>query len=240
MIKFFRRIRQNLIMKNKTSKYFKYAIGEIVLVVIGILIALQINNWNENRKNAVKETQLLMSFKKDLEENIIELERVIKKSKNTSSKADSILMLQKKEIEDVTLPKLLNLIMDATGFTIYSTHEGTVQDILGSGNLDIIKNDSIRLAIGSWEANLKTIKEWEKMEKKSVDDYDNYLQLHLDLYKDDSLTILTAKSKEILLNDREFLNLLSNRKYLPKSLNELYKYELPRLQNLKKLIETQR
>tara|TARA_R110001606_G_scaffold393106_2_gene562718 strand:+ start:341 stop:1087 length:747 start_codon:yes stop_codon:yes gene_type:complete len=51
MIKFFRKIRQNLLMENKTGKYFKYAIGEIVLVVIGILIALQINNWNENRQN---------------------------------------------------------------------------------------------------------------------------------------------------------------------------------------------
>jgi hypothetical protein len=51
MIKFFRKIRQNLIMENKTGKYFKYAIGEIVLVVIGILIALQINNWNEQRKD---------------------------------------------------------------------------------------------------------------------------------------------------------------------------------------------
>ncbi|MBE9488922.1 MAG: hypothetical protein IMY67_01390 [Bacteroidetes bacterium] len=224
-------------MENKTSKYFKYAIGEIVLVVIGILIALSINNWNENRKNTVKETQLLISFKKDLEKNIIELERVIKKSKNTSRKADSVLMLQKKEIEDVTLPKLLDFIIYATGFTVYSTHEGTVQDILGSGNLDIIKNDSIRLAIGSWEANIKTIKEFEKMEKKSVDDYDDYLQLHLDLYKDDSLTILTAKSKEMLLKDRVFLNHLSNRKYLPKSLNELYKYELPRLQHLIKLID---
>ena len=50
MIKFFRHIRQRLISENKTSKYFKYAIGEIVLVVIGILIALQINNWNEQRK----------------------------------------------------------------------------------------------------------------------------------------------------------------------------------------------
>ena len=47
MIKFFRKIRQNLLMENKTSKYFKYAIGEILLVVIGILIALSINNWNE-------------------------------------------------------------------------------------------------------------------------------------------------------------------------------------------------
>jgi hypothetical protein len=50
MIKFFRKIRQNLLMENKTGKYFKYAIGEIVLVVVGILIALQINNWNEKIK----------------------------------------------------------------------------------------------------------------------------------------------------------------------------------------------
>ena len=49
MIKFFRKIRQSSLMENKTGKYFKYAIGEIVLVVIGILIALQINNWNQNR-----------------------------------------------------------------------------------------------------------------------------------------------------------------------------------------------
>ena len=48
MIKFFRKIRYDLMEKNKTGKYFKYAIGEIVLVVIGILIALQINNWNED------------------------------------------------------------------------------------------------------------------------------------------------------------------------------------------------
>ena len=49
MIKFFRKIRYNLMSKNKTGKYFKYAIGEILLVVIGILIALQINTWNQQR-----------------------------------------------------------------------------------------------------------------------------------------------------------------------------------------------
>jgi hypothetical protein len=59
MIKFFRHIRQNLIMENKTSKYFKYAIGEIVLVVIGILIALQINTWNEGRKARANEIKLI-------------------------------------------------------------------------------------------------------------------------------------------------------------------------------------
>ncbi len=50
MIKFFRKIRQNLLMENKTGQYLKYALGEIILVVIGILIALSINNWNEHRK----------------------------------------------------------------------------------------------------------------------------------------------------------------------------------------------
>ena len=51
MIKFFKKIRQNILSEGKTGKYFKYAIGEIVLVVIGIVIALQLNNWNESRKN---------------------------------------------------------------------------------------------------------------------------------------------------------------------------------------------
>ena len=55
MIKFFRKIRQNLLSEGKTGKYFKYAIGEIILVVIGILIALQVNNWNEGKK--LKKTQ---------------------------------------------------------------------------------------------------------------------------------------------------------------------------------------
>ena len=56
--------------QNKTSKYFKYAIGEVVLVVIGILIALQINNWNENRKDGVKEQIILKSLKVNLIENL--------------------------------------------------------------------------------------------------------------------------------------------------------------------------
>lgn len=66
MIKLFRNIRKNLFDQGKTSKYFKYAIGEIFLVVIGILIALQINNWNENRKANIEETALLESLYENL------------------------------------------------------------------------------------------------------------------------------------------------------------------------------
>ena len=70
MIKFFRKIRQNLIIENKTGKYFKYAIGEIFLVVIGILIALQINNWNEKVKKEEKIQILLNDVLNELHQNI--------------------------------------------------------------------------------------------------------------------------------------------------------------------------
>ena len=66
MIKFFRKIRQNLLSEGKTGKYFKYAIGEVILVVIGILIALQINNWNESRKELDSELQLYSNLLSDL------------------------------------------------------------------------------------------------------------------------------------------------------------------------------
>ena len=64
MIKFFRKIRQNLLSEGKTVKYFKYAIGEIILVVIGILVALSVNKKNESRKEKIEEEKILVGIKK--------------------------------------------------------------------------------------------------------------------------------------------------------------------------------
>ena len=77
MIKFFRHIRQRLLSENKFSKYLLYAIGEIVLVVIGILIALQINNWNEERKEFRKSKALLEEFRRDLARDTAESNLVV-------------------------------------------------------------------------------------------------------------------------------------------------------------------
>ena len=73
MLKFFRHIRQSLLIENKFSKYILYAIGEIILVVIGILIALQINNWNTARQNNITNTKLLEKLKIELQQNITRL-----------------------------------------------------------------------------------------------------------------------------------------------------------------------
>ncbi|NER11631.1 hypothetical protein SAMN06265375_105123 [Muriicola jejuensis] len=79
MIKFFRKIRQNLLIENKTGKYLKYAIGEIVLVVIGFLIALSINNWNEEKKEKKELNQYLSSLKENIKEDIQVLDSLIKR-----------------------------------------------------------------------------------------------------------------------------------------------------------------
>ena len=78
MINFFKKIRKKLLSKNKFSSYLIYAIGEIVLVVIGILIALQINNWNENKKKEQYELSLLKEMKKNLKADIRDIEINIK------------------------------------------------------------------------------------------------------------------------------------------------------------------
>jgi len=77
MIKFFRKIRYNLMEQNKTGKYLKYAIGEIVLVVIGILIALSINNWNENRYNEKQLNHIITVVSEDLKTDLVNIEKTI-------------------------------------------------------------------------------------------------------------------------------------------------------------------
>ena len=76
MIKFFRKIRYDLMEKNKTGKYLKYAIGEIILVVLGILIALQINNWNESQKDKRKAVIILEAIRSDMEQDLEEMKKL--------------------------------------------------------------------------------------------------------------------------------------------------------------------
>jgi len=77
MLTFFRKIRQKMFSENRFSKYLIYAIGEIILVVIGILIALQINNWNQERIDRINETKILKELKNDLDITITDLENTI-------------------------------------------------------------------------------------------------------------------------------------------------------------------
>ena len=97
MIKFFRKIRQKLLSENKFSKYFIYAIGEIILVVIGILIALQVNNWNEERKSNIETNKIREELNAEFYNNRIVLNERIKDLKIANSNVRIVLSLINKE-----------------------------------------------------------------------------------------------------------------------------------------------
>ena len=89
MLHFFRKIRHDLIAKSKFYRYFKYAFGEIILVVIGILIALYINKWNDQRKNEERLTNIFIEIQNDLSKDILRINEILK----WYSKRDSIIYL---------------------------------------------------------------------------------------------------------------------------------------------------
>jgi hypothetical protein len=106
MIKFFRKIRYDLMEKNKTGKYLKYAIGEIVLVVIGILIALQINNWNESRKENFKEREILSYTIENLKSDSLSLVKLIDNATRILKVHDDLIELSQGKIQESDITDL--------------------------------------------------------------------------------------------------------------------------------------
>ena len=140
MIKFFRKIRQNLLLEGKTGKYLKYAVGEIVLVVIGILIALQINNWNEDRKATNKLHNYTQKLINDIVSDTVNLNTLINKGKKRQLEIETY--FEYFDSGNKTLDKLLDSAnqVDLTLFR-YLPISYTFQDMQQSGNTALLTED---------------------------------------------------------------------------------------------------
>ena len=162
MIKFFRKIRHNLMEQNKTGRYFKYAIGEIVLVVIGILIALQINNWNEQRKNRQKETVILKQIHRDFKSNKVQLDSIKINNQEAVYSCNQIIALmpfQKKKSEFDTIGKYLEKVFSVKTF---NPSNGSIEALINSSTFDVIRNDTLRNLLVSWKDVYKDYTEEEQ------------------------------------------------------------------------------
>ena len=187
MIKFFRHIRQRYISEGKTKKYLLYAIGEIILVVIGILIALQINNWNEGRKERKVENDILSMLYEDLQS-------AEKFSKTYIESEQSYLEILETVLNTESLPKILDDDLKTAeyfnkafwDFEIKVPVINTYSDLKNAGKIAIIKNHEIRDRLSILNANINNL-------ERLILDRMNVHQIRID---------------EICVEDVNFLHLL--------------------------------
>ncbi|MEM9076156.1 MAG: DUF6090 family protein [Bacteroidota bacterium] len=141
MLSFFRKIRQRLLSENMFSRYLVYAIGEIVLVVLGILIALQINNWNENRKTDEKQQQLLSALLSDAQTTEQRLEQSVEIAKSINDDLLYFLNVIRKDELTVpidTLKAYTSMVFQVANFKpALSTYETA----LSTGDIGLVDNN---------------------------------------------------------------------------------------------------
>lgn len=153
MIKFFRTIRQTLIMENKTSKYLKYAIGEIILVIIGILIALSINNWNENRILKIEEHNSLIDLRSEIVSNIEALTWTIGRHQKSYDEAKKFkdLFNDRAAFDIMTDSIFHSIYLQMLNNVTFDPKLGILQSLISSGKINTLSNKELLYSISSLE-----------------------------------------------------------------------------------------
>ncbi|RED44227.1 DUF6090 family protein [Seonamhaeicola aphaedonensis] len=203
MIKFFRKIRHNLLSEGKTGKYLKYAIGEIVLVVIGILIALQINNWNEERKANNLEVKLLKDLVLEMKQN----KSLLENAKSRHKAHDSISTVILEQRTNLTAENYLQHLVFTTYFATTDFVNGNVQSILSEHGPSIISNDTLKEFVTTWKEMAHDITENELIEQQLI--FEQVLPViykNIDLSKIDPLIRGKESSYKNYLADVNFQN----------------------------------
>jgi hypothetical protein len=150
MISFLRKLRNN----NINSKYLKYALGEIVLVVLGILIALTINNWNEERKIRIAEQSILQNLRTELVLNIKNLETDISYHELAHACSFELLNLFGTDISTIPSTTLDTLLFNAETVYTFEVRNGYIKSLIASGNLDYLRNEKLKSMLTSFEGEV--------------------------------------------------------------------------------------
>ena len=159
MIKFFRKIRQNLLSEGKTKKYLLYAIGEIALVMIGILLALQVNNWNEQRKDDKKEQELLGQLRSEFQSNLEQLDEKISLRNNMVTASFRLL-----DFVDYPENRNNDSILKNLGYSVLApTFDPIVNDINSSGRIQLIRNTQLKEKLSRWTSEIIQVTEEEQV-----------------------------------------------------------------------------
>ena len=228
-------------MENKTSKYFKYALGEIILVVIGILIALQINNWNQQRLDSKKEVAYLEEVLVSLKSDINKIDDVLKFNIEKDSIVTNLMLLFKADLtNDQRMAIIENYATPFTSYELFSPNATAWNNFVSAENINLIENEDLRkklVAYYSFDYNGSVQERIMIMNRKVIDE--NFPKFFTREYTLKTLNLDTKlptnKEFNLHLNQR-FLSDLFGIRYLIKMQNDFLNHTSIEIKALKTLI----
>lgn len=247
MIKFFRKTRQKLIREKKFRNYLLYAIGEIILVVIGILIALAINNGQEKRILEKKEQTYLKGLKTEFQFSKLKLKELIEVNRNNYEGAKKIIEHISQDTIAITEKQFSNLLYNSFVSDIsFNPNNSLLNEMLNSGSLKDLSNPQLRMDLTNWISTLDDIAKQENelavQREKVLDMFrnnENSIRTIFDLAGVNAALDLPAGNKTSsnlhLLNSREFDNNILT--FILTAYATENAHYLPLLENLNDILE---
>lgn len=218
MIKFFGKIRQRLLTENKFSRYLIYAIGEIVLVVIGILIALSINNWNETEKNKIIEHNYLNEMLEDFEKNHQKSQEIIFGIEESLPTLIGLLEQSVLEKPTISIDSINIAFSRINNMPTYSSTDRVYNNLIGSGDLKLLNDSSLKTILSEYYESLYILNLVQTThESELVESFQPYIIEYLDFQAvnprrvDDFKLPSSVENSKILqvLGDRKFRNIIT-------------------------------
>ena len=173
MMRIFRQIRQKLLTDSKFGRYLLYAIGEILLVVIGILIALQVDTWNDLRIQKQKETLILSELHKEFLLNKSQLDTVVYYHKRSLKSAEYLIRRLPIDLEASDLDSLAYHIYYMGWIFTYNPSMGITNSLLSNSTYEIISNDELRQLLIGWN---DVLSDYQEEETRAFNNYQNHLK----------------------------------------------------------------
>lgn len=204
MSRVFRRLRVDAIVRDRARKYLTYAFGEIILIVLGILIALQINTWNESRKSSIKEDVALRQIRADLVNDLAEMDWWI--DERVNSDVPYLARIYTKDWDGVALD---SLPLRGTRYFNFQPFASAYHGIKSSDNLSTIKSDSLRESvIYYYEREHLSLHDWSSWHKNFVI---NVLEPYMydELYINPNELVDDLDHLKAKLNERQLNSLIS-------------------------------
>lgn len=201
-MKIFRKIRGVMVQQNRVLKYCLYAVGEIILVVIGILIALQVNNWNIERINTKQETNILLQLKQEYTENLREIEQKIEIRYAMNTSIRTLIKYSDEGFEGTSLDTVYQHFSRTYYNPTFDGPTGVTDDLLSSGKLYLLKNDELRNLLTNWSGTkIKVTEEEQWLVNHILPKYVDYVTKNYDIMKLQSRTERSVLERDLYLNN---------------------------------------